>query len=434
MKFFYTIVFASIVSVSFGQNTSSPYSILGLGDIEKSSFDRTSGVGHSGLAWVSDRFINSSNPASYSFLNDKFFNFEVSARYRSINYSGDPLKNASATQSNDLQFKRISGAIKLKPRLGLGFGITPFSTANYSFFGTRAVQGSGSLLLNTFNEGSGSLNNAFVAVSYLFPLKKIDLKNPKPIPTLSIGAQTNFLFGQFQQKESIFSPLSDSVLVTNRNTYYNNPQLKGGFVLNYPVNDKWRFSAAATGSLQTTLNSSEDLTITDGQTQIKKTTTSNANGFTLPNMIGAGIAAVYKNKYTFTADYSRQNWADLRYKGFGYSIVNSERIGAGLQLSNNVDLRGGGSFEKSFLQVGGFYQNTYLNVNGEPIKDYGVTLGAGVQLFKNVDAAGKLALIANIEIGSRGTTNKGLVRENYTQFGLTLSYRDFWFTNVKRYN
>lgn len=434
MKFLYTIVLVSIVSVSIGQNTSSPYSILGLGDIEKSSFDRTSGIGHSGLAWVSDRYINTSNPASYSFLNDKFFNFEVSARYKSINYSGDPLRNADATQSNDLQFKRVSAAIKLKPRWGLGLGITPFSNANYSFFGTRTVQGSGSLLLNTYNEGSGSLNNAYVALSYLLPLKKIDLKNPKPIPTLSLGAQTNFLFGQFQQKESIFSPLSDSILVTNRNIYYNNPQFKGGLVLNYPINDKWKVSVAATGSLQATLFSTEDLTITDGQTQIKKTETNNANGFTLPSMFSTGIAAVYKNKYTFTADYSKQNWANLRYRGFGYSLVNSERIGAGLQLSKNVDIRGGGSFEKSFLQIGGFYQNTYLNVSGQAIKDYGVTLGAGIQLFKNVDAAGKLALMGNIEIGSRGTTNKGLVRENYTQFGLTLSYRDFWFTNVKRYN
>lgn len=434
MKFLYTIVLACIVSVSFGQNTSSPYSILGIGDIEKSNFDRTSGVGHSGLAWVSSRYINSSNPASYSFLNDKFFNFEVSARYKSINYSGDPLRNASANQSNDLQFKRISAAIKLKPRLGLGLGISPFSNANYSFFGTRSVQGSGSLLLNTFNEGSGSLNNAYVALSYLFSLKKIDKVNPKPIPTLSIGAQTNFLFGQFQQKESIFSPLSDSILVTNRNTYYNNPQFKGGFVFNWPINEKWNVSAAATTTLQATLYSTEDLSITDGQTLIKKTETSNPNGFKLPSMFSTGIAATYKNKYTFTADYTRQNWTNLRYSGFGYKIVNSERIGAGLQLSNNVDIRGGGSFEKSFLQIGGFYQNTYLTINGEPINDYGITLGAGIQLFKNVDAAGKLALMGNVEIGRRGTTNKGLIRENYTQFGITLSYRDFWFTNVKRYN
>lgn len=434
MKFFYTIIFTAFVSAGFAQNTSSPYSIIGIGDIEKSNFDRTSGIGHSGLALVNDRFINASNPASYSFLNDKFFNFEVSARYKNINYSGDPLKNAAATQSNDLQFKRVGAAIKLKPRWGLGLGVTPFSNSNYSFFGTRSVQGSGSLLLNTYNEGSGSLNSAYLALSYVLPLKQIDKKLPKPIPTLSFGIQTNFLFGQFQQKESIFSPLSDSVLVTTRNIFYNNPQFKGGLIFNYPINDKWRASFAATGTLKSTLRSQEDLTIVDGQTEIKKTETINEDGFKLPTMFGVGVAATYKNKYTFTADYHRQNWSELGYRGIGYTLTNSERLSAGLQLSNNIDLRGGGSFEKSFLQIGGFYKNTYLNINNQSIKDYGITLGAGIQLFKNVDAAGKLALMGNIEIGTRGTTNAGLIKENYTQFGITLSYRDFWFTNIKRYN
>ena len=62
------------------QNNSSPYSIIGIGDIEKSSFDRTSGMGHAGVALSSNRYIYQANPASYAALDQHFFHFEAAAR------------------------------------------------------------------------------------------------------------------------------------------------------------------------------------------------------------------------------------------------------------------------------------------------------------------------------------------------------------------
>ena len=41
---------------------------------------------------------------------------------------------------------------------------------------------------------------------------------------------------------------------------------------------------------------------------------------------------------------------------------------------------------------------------------------------------------AAVEIGSIGTTNNSLIKEDYSQFTLTLSYRDFWFTHMKKYD
>jgi hypothetical protein len=39
-----------------------------------------------------------------------------------------------------------------------------------------------------------------------------------------------------------------------------------------------------------------------------------------------------------------------------------------------------------------------------------------------------------LEIGKRGTTANGLIRENFSQFTFTITYRDFWLTKVKRYD
>ena len=114
------------------QNTSSPYSIIGLGDMEKSYFDRTSGLGYGGVALSSDRYLLLSNPASLSFLmNPSYSNpfyFEVAARYKNVNYSGSAITSNTTNQSNDLQFKKIAFAIKPKKRWGLSFGLMPFSS------------------------------------------------------------------------------------------------------------------------------------------------------------------------------------------------------------------------------------------------------------------------------------------------------------------
>ena len=126
-----------------------------------------------------------------------------------------------------------------------------------------------------------------------------------------------------------------------------------------------------------------------------------------------GFAATYKTKYTVAVDYSGQNWSSLNYRGTNYSLVNSSRISAGFQYTNYVTIREknlSATYEKNFLQAGFFYNKSYLNIYGQPIKEWGVTLGAGTTLNRS-----GLGLQGTIEIGSRGTTNNGLIKENITQ-------------------
>ena len=77
-KFGITLIVCFCLGKMFAQNTSSPYSIIGLGDIEKSFFDRTSGLGHAGVALHNDRYFFVGNPASFSFL-EKTYQIESSS-------------------------------------------------------------------------------------------------------------------------------------------------------------------------------------------------------------------------------------------------------------------------------------------------------------------------------------------------------------------
>src|SRR5450432_2337882 len=79
------------------QSTNSPYSILGIGDIDNDYYNRTGGMANTGLAYRSDRFLINNNPASYTGLQPQFFSFELSTRGQFINYYGSPLNGISAS-------------------------------------------------------------------------------------------------------------------------------------------------------------------------------------------------------------------------------------------------------------------------------------------------------------------------------------------------
>jgi hypothetical protein len=38
-----------------------------------------------------------------------------------------------------------------------------------------------------------------------------------------------------------------------------------------------------------------------------------------------------------------------------------------------------------------------------------------------------------LDVGQRGTTTNGLIKETATSFSITISYRDFWNTKGRKY-
>lgn len=420
MKKLYFILLMSCFGVkTFAQNTASPYSILGLGDIEKSSFDKTTGLGHAGVALTSDRYLLSSNPASLSFLSNPYYSnpfyFDVAVRYKNVNYSGDAVKNATTSQSNDLQFKKIAFAIKPKAKWGLSFGLMPFSNANYTFSAVKRVQGS-NLTVDANYVGTGSTNLLYLSNSYSIT------------PKLSIGVQTNLMFGQLSNSEYIYSAITDSVLATVENVFLYKLTAKGGFIYKDTINKDWNFSVGATAQLKSNIGARTETTVTNGGNPIKTTVLQENNYTSLPNMFTSGIALHYKSNYTFVADYATQQWHSVNS-----TYNNSNRFSVGFQYTNFATTRDNRGntyiYEKYFFQGGFYQQQTYVSLKGININESGFTFGAGKQLSNS------LAILGSIEIGSKGTTSNGLIKENIQQATLTVSYRDFWNTKkIKRYN
>jgi hypothetical protein len=154
----------------------------------------------------------------------------------------------------------------------------------------------------------------------------------------------------------------------------------------------------------------------------------------LPEAWGAGIALTYKQKYTFVADYRYQNWNGVAaqnesvYPGQGYTIVSAERGSVGFEISKKKTFYNT-RVELSYIQTGLYYQNSYLQINGEQIKDYGITAGFGVNSLKS-----PLAYSIVFQYGVKGTTQNDLIRENYADVTFLINFGQIWYTKGKKFD
>ncbi len=405
--------------VGLAQNNTSPFSMLGIGDLEKSNFDRTSGMGHAGVALSSSRFIYQMNPASYAALDQHFLFFEASARFKNVSYTGTPITDLTNNVSNDLQFRKVNLGTKVTPRWAVGFGLNPYSTVNYSFLGVKAIQGS-NLFADAYYTGTGNTSIAHFTNSFVVN------KN------LLLGLQTSYIFGHMEESETLSGQLADSLINTTRNRQLGQARFKLGFQYKTSLNKQWDIALGGTFAPKTNLWSNTSIKARSGNTILLENDYYESSYFTLPAAYQAGMAATFKNAFTLALDYQYEGWRQTNYSGVSYLLDDSRRFSGGFEYSKKASYLDQ-AYEKFFLQTGVFYTDSYLRINGIQIKDYGLTLGAGAELSRT--PLSSLAIQAALELGVRGTTDKGLVRESYTQFTLSLCYRDFWVSRkLKRYD
>lgn len=409
------IVLLFSISSLYSQNTNSPYSILGIGDIESNFYNRTSGMANTGLAYRSDRYLVNNNPASYTALQQQFFSFEISGRGQFISYYGSPLNGTSAS-GKDFALKRLSVATKINKWWGSGAGLMPYSTSNYAFSSVKNIQGTNASVPVTY-DGTGGVNQVYWSNAF------------QPVKHLSVGVTAAYLFGSLTQTETLVTDGLATTLTTSRQLFLKNFNFTYGAQYYLPVTKKWDLNLGATYSPAHKLAADATVTVTDNSTQIS-TTTDNArsNDFKLPNASGFGISLTKNKKYTFSADYRYQAWASTNYSGLNYSLKNSNRASVGFEISNKKSYFNNLLFERNYLQAGVYYGNSYLSIKGQQLTERGFTLGYGINSKRNL-----LGFCIGLDAGQRGTQSDGLIKENYFNFTFTVSYRDFWRTRGAKY-
>lgn len=411
------IVVVSIFMATFSwaqDNTSSPYSYYGLGEIKFKGTQDTRAMGDLNIVGDSIR-LNLMNPASYSRLKLTTFAIGGTSNFNNLKTTADSEK----AQRTTLDYLAIGLPLG---NFGVSFGLTPLTAVGYQNQ-NNSTDINNIERTNLFS-GEGNINRVFIGTSY--SINK----------SLSIGLDFSYNFGKIETRNIEFITNPSIQLGTREK---NSSNIKGvstniGLLYNTRLNKKLDFYSSFTFSPESKFSSDNSRNIAtivysiNGAELIsnQQDIPVNDTNLILPSKLsfGGGIGSPKKwlvgTELTFTQNSKLVNrFEDITDADF----ENSTKISVGGYYIPKHD-----SFSNYFNRIvyrAGFrYENTGLVINNESINDYGMNFGLGLPV-------GVSNINLGFEFGKKGTTSNGLIEENYFNLSVGLSLNDVWFKKRK---
>ena len=406
--------FIFITAFSYAQEgTTSPYSFYGIGIQKFKGTAENRAMG--GLSVMSDSIhLNIQNPAGVASL--RLVNYSVGASHKYVTQK-------NATESQKASATSLDYIVVGVPmgKFGGSFGLVPYTAVGYKLQSIDSTT-------TTQSSGEGGLNRAFVTLAYNIT------------PKLSVGVETNYNFGNVEN--TIFTK-TDEIELGSR-------EINKSDIIGFSFN----FGAAYKTMVSQNLELSTSMSYTPGTNFVSENSrelstivilpsglpiASETLNFDEPNTeftypsqisIGAGIGKP-KNWY-LGLEYTNQKTSNFmnRHVELDNSLANVKYINAskfklgGFYIPNYNSI--GNYWKRIVYRAGIRYEGSGINIVGQDINEFGISFGVGLpagKLFSNVNLG--------FEIGSRGTTDFGLIQENFFNTFLSLSLNDKWFE--KRY-
>jgi hypothetical protein len=465
IRHFLLSLFVLAAGLATGQSTSiSPYSQFGIGDLHR--MGNTSVYGFGGITSVfSDGYnINPANPASYAYLNQTTLQVGTRASFLQLD-------NGSATQ--ELNLSHLNHAyVALKPtgaNWGLTLGISPYSSTGYesSILRNQEIEGN-TADINDNYLGNGGISQGFIGFgrsfesqNYVFfkdPFNNIvdSLRYSKH--SLALGVNGSYFFGVIEEERSIDfqDPNFLDTRITSRNkmkgfgadiglqyTYI----LKQNYDQDKKLRERWSLSAGVSYTPEMSWNTSlKELGETTQEFSlvsfpIDTTYIINGTGTTsIPQRLATGFSVRYQGKkgreVTLAAEIRNQEWST--------SERNIDGVLFNPQLANFTESSLGIKFvpksiqdAKNFLGRSHYYfgvrtAETYLQLDSYQLQDEAFTFAINIPMLASKSIS---RFNFGMELGTRGTTENNLLRENYLnlQIGVSLSpyFKNAWFRQRK---
>lgn len=418
--FIILLSFLSLAAVS-QTNTYSPYSRYGLGDLSRQGLATNKAMGGTAIALRMPNTINYLNPASYTAMDTLSFLFDFGMYSNYTEYKTNSINSSDLRASLD----HIVVGFPITKWWKSSMGLVPYSRMGYD------VVNYANLFEYSF-KGTGGLNEFYVG-------------NAFKLKDLSVGVNFNVIFGALEQTHSYLHESMTDLIPTVRFQQQSLRSTSFTFGLQYNINVTDNFSIILGGTYETksSLVSKNTLLVTNsfavrdsivnpytGQVIGPVTSLDTVNYESqkvrnhLPSKFGAGIALNFKNKLILSADYSNQKWSEFSFNSFD-TLADLRYMNFGIQFT--PDEKAIRSYWKRINLRAGFYTNeTYLTVNSNQIKDYGLTLGLRFPFKGN-----RSSIQVSYEYGKRGTTDHNLIQENYHFVNLGITLYDFWFVKSK---
>ncbi len=407
IKLVFTLFLLSIATLLLGQNTVSPYSIFGPGEIQSGGFGTNKGMGGAGIALESGNFLNNLNPASYAGMDSLrlILEFGMEGKSYGINSASE---SVSGFEGN---LAYLALGFKYTPWLAGSFGLVPFSSVGYSIDNINFVEGMDHQYISNY-QGSGGISRFYFANAI------------KLFKRLSLGVNVSYMFGPLNQQENIEATTIVPDLMIERKDFLQSMYYDFGLQYKFSALKKV-FSFGLTYAFEQNLDSEHAITVYDNNLSIISENEENTDYLVVPEIIGLGLG-MKSEKYKLALDYTFQNWSGVRYPIQFNEFVDSHKFAFGAEL-NPWEPRAINPFYKNWTYRLGFaYESSYLKFGNSNVIDRNVTLGFGIPMY---GAISKMDF--SVTGGINGTTSNNLVQEKYLMFNVGFSLNEIAFIKRK---
>jgi len=413
------ILVVLLAGIGFSQTrVSSPYSRYGIGDLQNNKYLRNISMGGISYGYRNPNGVNYTNPASYTAFDTTSFVFETG-----VNSQFVQLKTKDFSQfSNYTSLAYLVFGFPVTKWWGASMGILPYSSTGYkvSDYETRPDIGK----IKYLYEGDGGLNQFYIG-------------NAFRVKNFSIGFNAAYVFGYLDKTKTVTFPDSLNYLGMRliNSTLVNDVLLTYGIQYHKEYKTGFKIGVGAVFNLSSHLRAQEDSLayrfLSAGTLETIKDTLVNSNKIkgrmVIPMGFGGGITFGKNDKNTGAErwlagiDYQMQDWKNYSLFGEKDSLKNSWMMSAGFEFTPRKTLTSG-YWRYVHYRFGARFNQTYLQIRNNQLKEYAVSAGLGFPLKRL-----KTTLNLGFEIGERGTTDNNLIMEQFGRVVFSLSIWDRWF-------
>ena len=437
IKFKLLLILSVITFQAFAQSNA-PSTRFGLGSLNSDVFANTKYYGSLGAGIGNLNQINFANPAAYTNLHAVSFDLGVNFEANNISLT-DSLYSTGDGSLSHLAF----GLPIKKNKVGLSFGIIPYSNVNYSFLNRNLDPDIGAN--NELFSGNGSLYQLYLGLGY----KKHNF---------SIGLNAIYMFGQLEYESSIVFPDSTQNLNIRTNERLNMRDITYRLGIQYDIpltkekigeenKEKLFLTLGAAGN--TSVNMNTDFSaITESYKidRIQNTTflgvrdtinitEKSRRTIKLPMQLSLG-ATLHNNPKRLIRSYEGIDWLiGLEFDYIAWSqfetplandlLDDSWRLSLGARITPELNPRDKNYLKRMDYGLGLYYGVSELVIDNEQFREYGITFGVALPV-------GYSKTYLSLDVSNRSNGVEDVFSETRFKISASFTLSDiYWFRKTQ---
>ncbi|WP_240773258.1 hypothetical protein [Pontibacter sp. SGAir0037] len=399
-----------------------PYSRYGLGEqnLNLGSI-RAAGMAGIGVSAANGLLANTTNPALLAYNGSTVFDFGIAGEYKTLSNSSRSQRDGNAN------LYTLALSVPVTKRWSSAVNLRPFTSVSYQINEIGTLESNPEALVARRYTGEGGLSEVFWG------------HGVRITKGLTVGVSASYLFGtnintsSAQVEDTSLVGFNNERVVFNESTMYRGFLFRAGASYRQKLKDNLFLNLGAVYSHDANINARRDtsysrITNTDAIVDDNILPGRMEGKVTVPGSLQAGISIDNGSNLTLATELYMQQWSEFQNLEGERELANSYRASIGGEYTPDVNAIN--SYLKRITYRGGvYYGKTPYALNNEHLTDKGVTVGFTMPIGL-ASVYEMFQLNGAFGYGKRGTTDNGLIAENYFRFSMGVTINSRWF--IKR--